>query len=150
VNLVLIRVAKESDVARLAPRLRPEDRQECLAVGCDPGTMIADSLAASHEAFAAERDGQIIAMWGFGAVGLFGEAEAWLLTAPEIERHKRLFLKLNRDFIRDIFRFHDSIICHVHADYCRAVRWLAWLGFQPVGTVTVNGAAFLQMRLRRQ
>jgi hypothetical protein len=146
---IILRTALMSDAARLAARLRTEDANECLALGLHPSVMLADSLAVSHEAWAAERDGEVIALWGYGAASMFGEAEAWLLTAPEIERHKRLFLKLNHDFLTHVLALHGSVVCHVHAEYARAVRWLAWLGFQCAGTITVNGAPFHEMRLRR-
>lgn len=146
---VLVRPALMSDPARLASRLRPEDAQECLVLGLQPSVMLADSLAMSHEAWSAERDGKVIALWGYTADGMFGEAQAWLLTAPEIEQHKKLFLTLNRDFLSYVLRLHGSVACHVHVEYARAVRWLAWLGFQRVGTIQVNGASFHEMRLRR-
>lgn len=139
-----------SDPARLAPRLRPEDAEECLAAGLQPSVLIADSLALSHEAWAAEENGVVIALWGYGAEGIFGEADAWLLTAPEIERHKKLFIRLNLDFLSHVLNLHGSVVGHVHAKYKRAVRWLAWLGFQRAGTLRINGAEFFVMRLRRQ
>jgi hypothetical protein len=146
---VVVRRAVVSDPLRIAERLRVEDAQECLVLGLQPSVMLASSLAASHEAWAAEIDGCVIALWGYGAAGIFGEAEAWLLTAPEIEQHKKLFLTLNQEFLAYVLSLHGSVMCHVHVEYARAVRWLAWLGFQQTGTISVNGAPFHQMRLRR-
>lgn len=146
---MLVRRAVTSDPARLADRLRKEDALECLELGAQPLKALESSLAVAHEAWAAEQDGKVIALWGYGATGLSGEAEVWLLTAPEIERHKREFLSLNREFLDYVMALHGSVVCHVHADYDRAVRWLAWLGFQQAGIVQVNGALFHEMRLRR-
>jgi hypothetical protein len=147
--MIEIRGVLMSDAIRFGGRMRKEDAGECYAMGLQPDVVVSDSVALSIEAWVAEKDGVIIAMWGYGQTE-DGEAEAWCFTAPEVEQHKKLMLRLNRQFVAHVLRFSPSIICHVFVEYRRAIRWLAWLGFQPADTIQVNGAQFLQMRLRRQ
>ena len=147
--MIEIRHPREGDAERLGARLRPGDEAEVQAAGFEPVEAVEISLGQSHEAWVAEEDGQVIAAWGYTAMGMFAEAEVWLLTAPEVERHRKLFLRMNTDFLAYVLEHHGSAMCHVHAEYRKAVNWLAWLGFQPAGKVFINGAEFLEMRLRR-
>ena len=124
-------------------------RRKCEPLDFEPVEAVEISIANSHEAWVAEEGGRIIAAWGYTAMGLFSEAEVWLLTAPEVEGHRRKFLRLNSDFLSTVLEHHGAAVCHVHADYTKAVRWLAWLGFQQAGKVSINGAEFFEMRLRR-
>ena len=147
--MIEVRYPLPGDAAHLGLRLRAGDEAEVRAAGLEPVEAVEISVGNSHEAWVAVEDGVVIAAWGYTALGLFSEAEVWLLTAPEVERHRKLFLKLNHDFLAGVLEHHGAAVCHVHADYTKAVRWLAWLGFQQTGKVYLNGAEFFEMRLRR-
>ncbi len=146
---ILIRRATMSDARQLGPRLRVGDSVGAQAAGMGGVEAVEVSLSVSSEAWAAEYDGKVICAWGYAALGLFSEAELWLITAPEVEHHKRLFLRLNQEFLASILEHHTSAICHVHCEYHKSARWLAWLGFHQTGRVMVNGAEFFEMRLWR-
>lgn len=143
------RVAMSSDMANLAPRLRAGDAAECIAAGFSPLEALEISVGNSHEAWAVQKGDRVIAMWGYTANGLFGDAEVWLLTSPEVEAHKLTFVRENNLFLAHVLEYHGSATCYVHAEYTRAIRWLAWLGFQTAGKVSINGAEFIEMRIRR-
>lgn len=147
--MIEIRQPLPGDADKLGRRLRAADEAEVRAAGFDPAEAISMSFGNSHEAWVALEDGMIIAAWGYSAQGLYSETEAWLLTAPEIERHRRLFLRLNHDFLSQVLENHGAVTCQVHIEYTKAIRWLAWLGFRPAGKVYYNGAEFCEMRLRR-
>ncbi len=147
--MIDVRAARMDDAQALAPRLRAEDDAECVAAGMSGLRALEVAIGISHQAWVALEGERVIAAWGFGADNLFGEAEVWLLTAPAVECHKRVFVTLNIEFLEHVLRLHGSAVCHVHAPYTRAVRWLAWLGFERVATITLNGAEFYQMKISR-
>lgn len=147
--MIEVRAAVMADIDAMAPLLRPGDLAECEAMGLAPDDALEASLMASNEAWVALEDGKPVAMWGYGVSGLLADAEVWLLTSPGVERHKKLFLQMNQQFIAEIMARFGGAVAYVHAEYGRAVKWLAWLGFQRAATVNINGAEFFEMRIRK-
>ncbi len=112
-------------------QLRDGDALEVAAFGLSKESAIEQSMARSLWAETYLIDGEPAAIVGLGLSAFVGGHRVpWLLTGPACERHKRGFMVESR---RQVARMLDTVsplINFVHADYARAIRWLAWLGFE--------------------
>jgi len=135
----------------MAGRLRAADSAEIAAAAfMDERTALVRSVEQSMDAWTALEGGKPIAMWGVGSPGLFDQTgRIWLLTCPDVERHRKQILRQSRAFVaraRGMFLVLENV---VDARYAGAVRLLRWLGFtvfppQPYGP---NDAMFCYFRL---
>jgi hypothetical protein len=128
--------------------LREGDALEVAALGTSPLQALRRSMARSLWAEAYVVDGEVAAIVGLalGSV-LGGPGVPWLLTGPACERHRKTFLVESR---RQVARMRARIlplVNFVHADYQRAQRWLAWLGFTLEPPFLLNGAPFRRFSL---
>ena len=130
-----IRPARAEDVARLGPKLREIDCREIRALsGQEPEEALAFSFERSAKVFSAVTgDGEIIQMWGVGAVGpLVGfVGMPWPLASDLLERPEvaREFIRQSRPYARDLEEGFSRLENRVHADNRLAIRWLKWLGY---------------------
>lgn len=114
----------------LAPHMRFHDRIECRAFGYLPLPGLLVSLTTSTEAWTGLADGEPVCMFGVTQQALTDpEAEPWLLSSKEIERHAGAFLRRNRKIIRSWRSRYSSLsgVVYVHNEVSK--RWLRWLGF---------------------
>ena len=75
-------------------------------------------------------NGVPICMFGVGtssAIDLHGRP--WLLSTPDVEKHSRKFLRLNKSYINLIKEDYSLLYNWVDERNVAAVRWLEWLGF---------------------
>ncbi|HZP98277.1 MAG TPA: hypothetical protein VFB13_01985 [Reyranella sp.] len=111
-------------------RLRPGDALEVAAYGIGAEQAIAQSMARSLWAETYLIDGEVAAIVGLGlSTFVGGHGVPWLLTGPACERHKRRFMNESRRQVARMLETVSPLVNYVHADYARAIRWLAWLGF---------------------
>lgn len=80
----------------------------------------------------AEADGKPIAISGYG------DDCGWMLSTPEIEKHKKTFLKLSFQMLQEYSEFGDYIYNNIHKDNSKTIRWLKRLGFA-VTDIKANG-----------
>ena len=131
--------------------LREGDAREIAALGVGKSEALAATLARSLWADAYLVDGEVAALMGLILSSLVGGvAMPWLMTGAPVERHRRAFLQLTRARTREMLARHGTLVCNVHADYARSIRWLRWLGFdlgaaRPIGPL---GALFHEATLR--
>ena len=113
-----------------AIELREGDAREVAAYGLTSCQAIGLSLDRSLWAETYLVDGVPAAVMGLASSALLGgHGVPRLLTSPLCERHKRFFMCESR---RQVDRMRATVlplVNYVHADYARASRWLAWLGF---------------------
>jgi len=134
-----------------AIELREGDAREIAALGVGKSEALAATLARSLWADAYLVDGEVAALMGLILSSLVGGvAMPWLMTGAPVERHRRAFLQLTRARTREMLARHGTLVCNVHADYARSIRWLRWLGFdlgaaRPIGPL---GALFHEATLR--
>lgn len=127
-----------------AIELRAGDAMEVAAMGATKDEAFRTSLARSLWAETYLVDGVPAAMVGLGLSAFVGgHGVPWLLTSPICERHKKRFLVESRRQVARMLAEVSPLKNFVHADYGRAVRWLAWLGFTLDAPVAINGAAFI-------
>jgi len=139
-----------------AIELREGDAREIAALGVGKSEALAATLARSlwADAYLVTDDkgsGEVAALMGLILSSLVGGvAMPWLMTGAPVERHRRAFLQLTRARTREMLARHGTLVCNVHADYARSIRWLRWLGFdlgaaRPIGPL---GALFHEATLR--
>ncbi len=136
-----------------AIELRPGDALEIDSLGMTKEEALGRTLARSIWADAYLIEGEVAALAGLiYATLLGGEAMPWLMTGAPVERHRKAFMKITWARSREMLARHGTLVCNVHADYARSIRWLRWLGFEidparPLGSL---GAPFRQATLRAQ
>ena len=117
--------------------LRAADEAECRAGGfASGGEALAYSWANSTNAFAHERDGDILAYWGFREIGtvLGGTlCVAWMLSTPHIEQHRMHAARESRRLVDALLDHYGEIYVVVDCEYELALKWLRWLGFNLYG-----------------
>jgi hypothetical protein len=126
-------VAATRDHAR-AIVLRHGDACEVAAYGIGKEQAITQSMARSVWAETYLVDGpngqEVAAIVGLGLSSFVGgHGVPWLLTGPACERHKRRFMVESERQVKRMLAEASPLINFVHVDYTRAIRWLAWLGF---------------------
>jgi hypothetical protein len=137
----------------LAIRLRPGDALEIAALGETQESSFAKALARSLWAETYLIDGEPAVLRGVILPSLLGstEANAWLMSGEPIERHRKSFMRLTRDGVRELHAQYDTLVSFVHRDYARSIAWLRWLGFEigPVISIGPLDAPFHKATLRR-
>lgn len=127
--------------------LREEDVEECRAGGFTPQEAVEQSIRLSTESFVCRGpDGEILAYWGYREDSLIsGRCSVWMLSTPDIEFNQRFFARESRRITELLLATHFQLICLVDVNYVRAVRWLEWLGYEPLH----YHGRFVQMRITR-
>ena len=133
-----------------AIELRAGDAMEVAALGATKDEAFRTSLARSLWAETYLVDGVPAAMVGLGLSSFVGgHGVPWLLTSPICEHHKKRFLVESRRQVARMLAEVSPLMNVVHADYGRAVRWLAWLGFTLDAPIEINGAPFRRFSMER-
>jgi hypothetical protein len=140
----------------LAPCLRAADIDELRATcGLAPEAALARSLALStHAWFAADATGAPLALWGVGPVSLIdGKGCPWLLASDAFDAlPPRLVAGMSRKLLVDIVALYPRLENRVDARHEKALRWLAWLGFElaPAAPWGVEGRPFHRFSIDRE
>jgi hypothetical protein len=128
----MIRLALETDVGEILPRLREQERVTIERLGIDPAALLEKHIG--PYAYTGLVDGEVACMWGIGFPGIAQLPRLWLLTTPLVERHRIRFLRESRRFVlwaRAEFGIIEGCVdCQNHVSR----MWLQWLGFKPVDT----------------
>lgn len=147
---VEIREARAEDIAPLAERMRPADRDEVWAAhGHTPEQALQVSLDASTMAWTGLVDGEPVCMFGVGPISILGGRGApWLLGTDKIERWPRTFLRRCRRCVKAMLTVYPTLENFVDDRNEVSKRWLRWLGFEMGQTVTLpNGTGFRYFRM---
>lgn len=128
--MIEIRKATLADVRGLAPRLRQEDRRECLsATGLPPELILPLSLT-KDEVWVFTINGTPEAILGLSSVDqhpYFGLV--WLLATPEIFNQRRELIRLTPKVLDLLHSRYALLGNHVDMRNTTHVRWLQKLGF---------------------
>lgn len=109
---------------------RPADQRECENYGLTVVEAIKMSLANSVVAHTVEVDGEVAAMWGYGAASLLSNvAVGWLMTTPVVDRHPKLFIQISRKVVTLILERYPVLRVLVDKQHEKAIAWLRFLGF---------------------
>lgn len=141
---VLARAVREGDAEYLVEHLREADRLEVLAShGEDVLGAVRDAIICSTDVFAAERDGRLIALWGFMPVSLVsGVGCPWALGTDEMFRIGRSLTRLAQASLAVVGTTYPVLRNYVDARNTRSVAWLEFIGFE-IGEPVPYGVAGL-------
>lgn len=128
---VTAREVRPGDVEFLAANLRAADHAEVIAShGEDVLGALFEAVNGSTHVFAAERDGRLIALWGFAPVNFTaGIGCPWALGTDEMFRIGRSMTRLARASLAIVYPLYPTLRNHVDARNTRSVAWLRMLGF---------------------
>jgi hypothetical protein len=127
-----IRPATMADAHYLAPRLRPADKDEVLAVaGVGPSLALPECVRNSRLTWTAYgfEDARLVGMLGVQDTLVPEVGVVWMLCTSEIEAFPFHFLNTARELLPVIHSFHPIVTNHVDARNTVHIRWLRWMGF---------------------
>lgn len=143
---VLARMVAPGDVEYLVEHLREADRDEVRAshgAQVDLVRVVRQSVELSSHVFAAERDGRLIALWGFVPLSLLtGVGVPWALGTDEMFRIGPSLTRLAKASLRLMAPVYPTLRNYVDARNTRSVAWLERIGFE-IGEAVPYGAAGL-------
>jgi len=125
------RLAAQSDIVDLAPRLRQSDVMECEAL-FGPGSVLETTLyglKSDGVALVAVRDGETIAVFGVCPGDTPGVGTPWLVGTDAMDRCARELVSDARLALSVWNRFFPILRNVVDARNSKSIRWLKHLGF---------------------
>lgn len=140
-----VRRATPEDVLSVAQRLRPADRDECLAAtGGDP-LLVLPLLVQQpgHNVWAAgmQHNNRAEILYG---VDPDPEVErvgtVWMVSTPEIYDFPVEFVWRTRQLYDGFHRHYDLLHNRIDARNTRHLKWLGWMGFKRVRDLPSWGA----------
>lgn len=136
---IIIRKATSDDARRLAPNLRKEDRDECLAGSGDPSVTLPQSVLASHRAFAIMSHDEPIGIFGW-IRDSDGAARVWMLGSDALTSgpNVRLFLRESREWVELLNERFPVLWNLIDSRNSLHIRWLRWLGFTFINRVAAG------------
>ena len=139
---VMIRQTTKEDIRLLCADLRPADRAELRALGYSEdafASVVEGGLDGVFCLSAFSPGGRIACIFGLeSAPKQGGYWPVWLLGTPEIDRYSLLFAKHSKPYVGMLRKSAGAypIGNYVYAGNRLHIRWLRWLGFHPVRSVT--------------
>lgn len=140
---------KPVHLSMVARRLRPEDRDEILAMGMQPRHLLYTAWRTSAHRWAAFVDGEIALVGGCAGMMLSSVGEAWLYTTPAIERVPMAFAKEAGRWLRMVLEEKSTITTSCISTYKQSLRFWQMLGFANTGEIDINGHSFRRLVLER-
>lgn len=129
--MITIRPATLEDAHSLAGRLRFADVEELMASsGHEPLEGLLVSLELSVEAYAAELDGEVIALFGVGQHTLDPKCGVpWLLGSDELRRVPKALVKHSAEMVERWLQKWPTLCNFVDARHVESIHWLERMGF---------------------
>lgn len=130
-----VREAQLIDAIHLAPRLRKIDREEikaasnvsCLEALVTPFTV---DEARTYSVINTETE-QVLGMFGSVPAGDNEHGVAWLLSAEDLYRHTKEFVKQSPHWISEMGKGYKYLYNFVDKRNWKSLKWLQYLGFEP-------------------
>lgn len=150
---LIIKPSKLSEVYQLAPRLRADDKRECLAAGKRPSQALKDAFRNSYITRSVyTKDGLLIGMYGSCTKGMpKGYAAIWFLGSIESENYPIAFVREGKNFINEVLRDY-SIFNLVYKENKGHIEYLKRLGLTVDETKPIEliNGEFYAFYLQRQ
>ncbi len=123
--------AQLTHIGPLAHRIREIDLIECRTVGHSAKQALRAGLFHSTLCWTAMVEGRPEAMLGVVTSSLLDrEGVIWMLVSEKGAAQKRALLSLPAVVLPAIHKHYDILHNRVHSSNRRAIRWLAYLGFE--------------------
>lgn len=149
---VIIRDMGEHDARALAQVIDPIDKVEVEAAsGLDVQAAVWTAFINSEWSRTAERDGRVLACWGYGPVAL-DTGCIWLVTSTESHRHPSVFMREGREAVKRGLTTYRALYNQVWLENERAVFWLEALGarFQWEAVMEEKQVRFIPFCFKRE
>ena len=151
----MIRTSVESDIGRIAGRMRESD---CVEVWKSHNHSPADALKYSYEispmCMTLVHKGEPVAMFGLCPDGPEQpkQATVWLLGTDQLRYIWRIFLKLSVECVSWMLEIYPVLYNFVDAENHTSIRWLTWLGarFEEPAPYGKEGRMFRQFVIERK
>ena len=122
--------ADSRHVYGLAPRIRDQDREKCIAIrGDKPGIALHDTYARSQRAWTVLIDGEEVAMFGVVGSAMSSIGIPWLICGERLLDHPVAFARQSKKYLPLLAEGYDVLINYVIDTNEVAKKWLRWLGF---------------------
>lgn len=137
-----------ADAKWLAPRLRKEDRRECLTVcGKPPEDILPGSVAlatASYTMFTPE--GVPAGLFGCSKTASEGVGAVWLLATDVLPQHAKEFLRQSKVGMELLHTHYPTLWNIVDTRNTVHLRWINWVGFTfgPIRHIGHDRVPFLE------
>lgn len=123
-------------LAELLADIRCEDADELDAHGPDRMKLLRTEVNNSSEVFEGRRDGALVALWGVTPSPNGKSCGAWMFSTNAATKFKRDVLIGSELFVEHLLNQYDKVYVEVDERYKKAVRWLTYLGFEPLMRTT--------------
>ncbi len=131
--------ALETQVDPLFESMNYTDRSEMSALsGGRSVAMLKAIVAQSAYSWCALIDSRPVAMGGIIASST-GYAGWMVADSDTLYRYRKSFLRASREETARMRAFAPGFVTHVDQRWRKSLKWLQWLGFQPVGEFEFNG-----------
>ena len=137
------------DVSNLSARLRESDLREIDSMlGVPPIEILREGFAESNPCFAAEANGELVALFGV-VPDRPGVGRVWMLGTSFIDRHPVQCFREGRRWVARFLQDYKLLWNYIATPGPRQIAWLRGCGFEVVRTVSVGPANTLCMLFMR-
>lgn len=148
------RNSKLSEVFNLAPRLREDDKRECLALNRTPMQALRDGVRKSYFCRSIyNEDNLLIGIMGANIKGMpKGYATIWFLGSNESENYPLSFVREGKKLIKEVLKEY-SIINYVYSENKSHIEYLKRIGLTVEENKPINlgnGYFYLFYKLREE
>jgi hypothetical protein len=143
--------ALKRHVKPVAARMRQPDVDELQAAsGRTPKEALLYSIDHSEHSWTALIDGKPEAIFGVGILNVIGGVGApWLLATDEVERNRRVFVRLSISFRNELLERYPVLRNFVDVRNTASIRWLRWMGAEFSEPVLIRDHPFRMFEMRR-
>ena len=139
-----VRKATLEDAVTVAARIRPADRDECMAAtGLPPEVILPAYIEDGRCCMAAGLQHDNRAEILFGIDPIVGHPRCgiiWLVSTPRIEEHPVEFVVMTKRLLADFHKDYDLLTNFIDERNTRHLQWLKWMGFMLLRRVEKFGA----------
>lgn len=137
--------ATSEHIDALKDNLRHHDALECLLLGSDPESAMKHAFETDTATYTAlDSEGKAFGMFGSGPLVGTTTGYIWFLGTPEVNKHRRAFLRASRDWVQFLSAPYDATANIVLKDNKVAVRWLKFCGAKFIREIEVSGQSFYE------
>lgn len=139
-----IRLATVADAQAIAPQLRQCDIDECEALAGAGSVlpMTLATIAASPLAWALERDGRLVALFGVAGNLLSDTGAPWMFGTDEVSRCGRAVIRASQRYLPCMLKKFPKLANVVDARNKISIRWLKRIGFAFHPAIEIGGTPF--------
>ena len=120
--------SKLSEVYKLAPRLREDDKKEVIATGSTPLNSLKEGVKTSTECISVyDSTNTIIGMYGYTLLQN-NVAIVWFLGSDDIEKYPLTFIKEGKNFINNLTKKGLTVTNYVYSKNPTHIKFLQCIG----------------------